>query len=126
MSLIIGGLGASAFLAFLVFCQKWTCHSRIVAERNFPWDDLSKFPSKRYGNSAGVRRILEQDSEQGSGRSSCLIEELGGVVMGVYSRALLQPVRKACCVDAGLVVPSKSPLFMLDVVEGSVSQETLL
>ena len=65
-----------------------------------------------------MRSILEQDSEQGSGRSSCLIEELGGVVMGGYSRALLQPVRKACCVDAGLVVPSKSPLFMLDGVRG--------
>jgi hypothetical protein len=70
--------------------------------------------------------ILEQDSEQASGRSSYPIEDLGGVVMGGYSRALLQPVRKACCVDTGLVVPSKSPLFMLDVVEGSVSQETLL
>jgi hypothetical protein len=42
--------------------------------------------------------------------------------MGGYTKVLLQPVRKACCVDAGLVVPSNSPLFMLDVAEGSVAQ----
>lgn len=77
---------------------------------------------QRYGKSASARSILEQDSEQASGRSSCPIEDLGGVVMGGYSRALWQPVRKACCVDTGLVVPSKGLLFMLDVVEGSVSQ----
>lgn len=46
----------------------------------------------------------------------------GTICRSFRATALLQPVRKACCVDTGLVVPSTSPLFMLDVVEGSVSQ----
>jgi hypothetical protein len=122
MSLIIHVLGTRRLLGFLVICQKWTCDPRNCCRKKVPVGRFVGASEQRYGKSAGARSILEQDSEQASGRASCPIEDLGGVVMGGYSRALLQPVRKACCVDTGLVVPSTSPLFMLDVVEGSVSQ----
>jgi hypothetical protein len=42
------------------------------------------------------------------------------VLTDSYSGLLMRPVRKCCCVDEGLMLPSKSSVFMLDLVWGMI------